>query len=279
MRVCPHAEPASFRARAGAFLEAREAQFNLFFGLLSAIESGAYPEFWLATLEDDQGHVHGCALQTPPFPVVLSDLPPAALEALLTDRLAQRPQLEGVNGPRQTCRAFADAWSARTNATWTRAMAQGVFALDAVTPPAHPPAGHLRALREDDLDQVTAWIDAFYREADVMARAPAAARARERLAEGSLFLWDDAGQPTSMAAYAGPTPHGIRINSVYTPPPLRGRGYASATVAALSQRLLDEGRRFCFLFTDLDNPTSNKIYQALGYRKIDETVVLRFGSC
>ena len=77
-------------------------------------------------------------------------------------------------------------------------------------------------------------------------------------------MWDHGG-PVSMASATGPTPNGIRVNGVYTPPEHRGRGYATACVAALSARLLAEGRRFCFLFTDAANPTSNAIYQRIGY--------------
>jgi predicted GNAT family acetyltransferase len=80
-----------------------------------------------------------------------------------------------------------------------------------------------------------------------------------------------------MAGHTGPTPNGIRVISVYTPPHLRGRGYASACVAALSQRLLDQGRKFCFLFTDLANPTSNHIYQEIGYEPVRDIDQWRFG--
>ena len=71
-----------------------------------------------------------------------------------------------------------------------------------------------------------------------------------------------------MCTTGGRTPHGIRIGAVYTPPVLRGRGYASACVAAASQSQLDAGRTRCFLLTDLANPTANHIYQAIGYRPV-----------
>ena len=77
----------------------------------------------------------------------------------------------------------------------------------------------------------------------------------------------------SLTGVGGLTPHGIRVGPVYTPPELRGRGYASNLVAAASQAALDDGRRALFLFTDLANPTSNRIYQAIGYepvRDVDE---------
>jgi predicted GNAT family acetyltransferase len=71
------------------------------------------------------------------------------------------------------------------------------------------------------------------------------------------------------------TPNGIRIGPVYTPPEHRRHGYASAVTAGLSSRLL-ESRRFCFLYTDLANPTSNKIYEQIGYRRVCEAASIAF---
>jgi uncharacterized protein len=71
-----------------------------------------------------------------------------------------------------------------------------------------------------------------------------------------------------MAAWTGKTPNGIRVNLVYTPPPQRGRGYAAACVSNLSRLLLTRGNRRCFLFTDLSNPTANRLYARLGYRPV-----------
>src|SRR5206468_2082657 len=94
---------------------------------------------------------------------------------------------------------------------------------------------------------------------------------RQRLAARQMFLWKDAsGHAVTMAGWSGRTPNGTRINAVYTPPENRRRGYASACVASLSQHLLDSGRRFCFLYTDLTNPTSNNIYQKIGYQRVGD---------
>ncbi|MFX1571648.1 MAG: GNAT family N-acetyltransferase [Promethearchaeota archaeon] len=83
-----------------------------------------------------------------------------------------------------------------------------------------------------------------------------------------IFLLFDNDKPVSMARKAGKTPNGNAINLVYTPPSLRRRGYATECVAKLSKKLLEEGNKYCFLFTDLSNPTSNSIYQKVGYRPI-----------
>ena len=93
----------------------------------------------------------------------------------------------------------------------------------------------------------------------------------------SLHLWED-GDVVSLAGTGGRTPNGIRIGPVYTPPDARRRGYASALVAAISQEALDAGCRFCFLFTDLANPTANHIYQAIGYAPVRDVEAYAFGS-
>ena len=82
-----------------------------------------------------------------------------------------------------------------------------------------------------------------------------------------LRIWQDE-RPASMAVAQGVTPNGCRVGYVYTPTELRGRGYASALVAELSQSMLDSGLNFCVLYTDLANPTSNGIYQRIGYNAI-----------
>ncbi|MEZ4679331.1 MAG: GNAT family N-acetyltransferase [Caldilineaceae bacterium] len=98
---------------------------------------------------------------------------------------------------------------------------------------------------------------------------------RQKIADQHLFFWED-GEPVSMVALARPTAHGIGIGPVYTPPQYRGRGYASSAVAQLSQQMLDTGKEFCALFTDVANPTSNHIYQAIGYRALVDFQVYRF---
>ena len=80
----------------------------------------------------------------------------------------------------------------------------------------------------------------------------------------------------SASGYGGSTPHGIRIGPVFTPPELRGQGYATSLVAEQSRWLLGTGRSLCFLYTDLDNPTSNALYRRIGYRMIAEAKEVRF---
>jgi predicted GNAT family acetyltransferase len=92
-----------------------------------------------------------------------------------------------------------------------------------------------------------------------------------------LYLWEDPlGTPVCLVATGGRTPNGIRIGPVYTPPGRRGRGYASALTAAVSTVRLGSGARVCFLYTDLANPTSNRIYQNVGYEPVCDAAEFRF---
>ena len=134
----------------------------------------------------------------------------------------------------------------------------------------------MRVATAADLDLIAAWMAAFEAEAvgdDIAERAREVAE--RRIAAGQVHVWDD-GEPRAMASWARPTPRGVSVNAVYTPPPFRGRGCATALVAALSRTLLAEGRAFCALFTDLANPTSNAIYARIGYRPLRDFAHYRF---
>lgn len=129
----------------------------------------------------------------------------------------------------------------------------------------------MRRAKECDRFLLIGWCKAFIREAigDDAVKNDEVRLVDRHLSEGSLYLWQD-NIPVSMAGFSGATPNGIRINLVYTPPLYRKKGYATSCVAALSQTLLDARCKYCFLFTDLANPTSNHIYQTIGYQPVCE---------
>jgi predicted GNAT family acetyltransferase len=136
------------------------------------------------------------------------------------------------------------------------------------------PPGLLRVAVPADLSTVVDWLEAFARDTLTPA-GDTRAKAVELMRDESLWVWDD-GVPRSVVAAAAWTPHGVRIGYVYTPPAFRARGYATNAVASLSDRLLRAGRRVCFLYTDLANPTSNAIYARIGYRPVCDVVDVDF---
>ncbi len=270
-----HPDPADFERSARAFLLRHETENNLFFGIVGAIARGDYARFWLASLWRD-GQLVGCALQTPPFPVLVTGMPVGALRLLVDALLQRRPALEGINGSTAMTEAFRELWLSRMDVTATTTMSQGLYELTRVCFPSRPAPGTMRPVCSGDVPLLEGWVEDFHRETRGPARAENRALLQSRIAEGSLFVWEFLGEPVAMAGWGGLTPEGVRINIVYTPPAQRGQGYASVLVAQLSQQLLDGGRRRCFLYTDLDNATSNGVYRRLGYQLVGEGQVITF---
>jgi predicted GNAT family acetyltransferase len=119
----------------------------------------------------------------------------------------------------------------------------------------------------DDLALVHRWYCEFRREAVHNDPLPTLEGVRRVIEDEKVYLWAD-GEPVSLAARRRQLPHGASVGPVYTPPAMRGHGYATACVAALSQAILDAGAHFCTLFTNLANPTTNRIYQRIGYQPL-----------
>ena len=269
-------DPAAFLDAAMPLLLADEARHNLILGIAGTLRDhpSHYPDYglWLAKAGSD---TVGAALITPPHNLVVArPSDDSALEALAA---AIDHELPGVVAAQPEAEAFAVAWTAKTGATTRTKRAQGVFALDRVEQP-EAVSGRMRYAGADDRPLLLDWWRAFAEEAlgespDPESVAHAVDHRLEAETAG-VSLWEDGGT-VSVAVFGNPTPNGIRIGPVYTPPEHRRRGYASALVAELSDRLL-AGRRFCFLFTDLANPTANRIYERIGYRRVCEAAEIAF---
>jgi predicted GNAT family acetyltransferase len=280
MDVRRHDDVAGFLRQAGDFLAAREAEHNLILGLSARLRTEPLlygEEPYLAVAEVD-GRVVGAALRTPPHNLVLSEIDDErALEPLAADVHDVFSELPGVLGPSEAVAQFARAWEVKTGARGSHQLAQRIFRAKSVDSPAGV-AGRMRGYEERDRELAGRWFDEFAAEALPESHPEPEGVLDRRLGEpeGGLVFWED-GEAVCIAGYGGPTPNGIRIGPVYTPPELRRRGYASALTAVLTQQLLDDGRRFCFLFTDLANPTSNSIYQRIGYRPVTDVDQWGFG--
>jgi predicted GNAT family acetyltransferase len=284
MQVVRYENPETFHEAVEPYLLTDEPRHNLIFGLLNILieQPDVYPDFRLWRVEE-QGETVGAALVTLPHKLVLAA--PAREEALvlLAQTLAgETLPLSGVVGGVPEADIFATTYHESAGGRTTERMQQGIYALEAVTEVPIPP-GHPRRAQPDDLELLLAWTRAFSEEVDTESNwdgDEARRRLAHRLEVGSPFgywIWED-GEPVSLTGYVAPTKTGIRIGPVYTPPTLRQRGYATALVAQVSREMLAHGRRFCFLYTDMANPTSNAIYQRIGYRLVCGSAMIAFAS-
>jgi uncharacterized protein len=270
-----------FLARAGEFLLAREAVHSLPLGLCSGLRKrplmfGEEPYFAVAL---DGGRVVAATMRTPPHNLILTEVDdPGALEPLAEDAHSAFGSLPGVGGPREPVGRFAEIWQARTGAQAEISMRLRIYEAEETRPPEGVP-GRMRPYEDRDRELVIAWMDAFVDEAMTEPPPDTSEEWLERRLDNrdsGILIWEVDGEAVSMGGYGGTTPNGNRIGPIYTPPELRRRGYASALTAELTQMILDRGRRFCFLFTDLANPTSNSIYQQIGYRPVADADQWKF---
>lgn len=234
------------------------------------------PATWVAVY-DDNDELVGAVMRTPPANICLSELPSAAIEPLVETMLRHCPDAPGVVGTVDQADAFAHNWSTRTGCELTAGMRQRIHRLDEVVLPTRPVSGKARLARQDERWSLIEWSEAFVAEVEHNSPGnPAGPGVDARLAEDRAYVWDDDG-PVSYVGISHNLAGVVRVGPVYTPPAERGKGYASWLVTACSQGALDAGARQCSLYTDLANPTSNKIYAAVGYVPVSDVIVYRFG--
>ena len=273
-----HADASAFLTRALAWLMRAEAEHNLVLGLAYALVQGranAGQAVYLATVQDGPD-VAGCVFRTPPYKMGLTRMPMDAIPALVTDVAGVYDTLPAVLGPAAETQAFAEAWARQRGVHAEPGIRQRIYQLERVVPPTRVAPGHFQLAQRRHVELVAGWIRAFAKEAH-MEEIRAEQIAADRIAAKMMFLWVDP-EPVALAGWSGRSPNGIRIGPVYTPPESRGHGYASALVAAASQRALSSGAGLCFLYTDLDNRTSNAIYQRLGYEPVCDVLDWVFAS-
>jgi predicted GNAT family acetyltransferase len=258
-----------FAARAEAFLTAR-IERNVLATVLINIRDGhpaAGGDSLFACGFDPKGALRATALRTKPWPMLVSEMDASDADALLDVWLGVDPSPAGVNGLARAARAVATGWAARTGGRTRLKMRQAMHVLEHVNDPPRPAVGKLRAADPEDRALLAGWMRAFIEEVGILGAERAGEIVDAQLLRGQLSVWFDE-QPVSMVSISPNVAGVTRVIAVYTPPGLRGHGYASSAVAAVSRQALAAGAERCALFTNLANPTSNKIYAEVGYRPI-----------
>ncbi len=269
MRFERGGDPEAFVERVWPFVAERLGR-NIIGTLLLDVRARRYDDYLLGVGLDEQDRVAWVGMRIAPWYLLTSDLEPALAGDLVEWWLSFDAELNGVDGPPETARAVADAWASLTGGSSRLRISEALHALDQVTDPPHGIApGAFRVATERDRELLIDWLIAFHEEAGMpnTARDQVAKGVDVQLAQGKAHLWDDGG-PVSLVGVNLTVAGVTRIGPVYTPPQFRGRGYAGSAVAAASRRALAAGAERCMLFTDLANPTSNKIYAEVGYRRV-----------
>lgn len=273
-----YSDAMAFAEQVEALLYKREDEYSLFIGILEQIKEGRYEEYYLGIAKMD-GEIAAVCLMTPPHPLqLISFNGHAGLEKSIAEKLmASGIWVDSIIGDRQTAEAFAQAWSAKKGTVPKEVMNQGLYRADSVNRKLTKSPGTWRVASSKDATLLEEWMLLFERDTGIAASTPAEAARKidDFLDRKEVFVWEDRGEVVSCMKKARPSKHGITVSFVFTPAKYRRRGYARTLVAEVTEELLEE-YDFVMLYTDLANPTSNKIYREIGYEQIANPVHLKF---
>jgi GNAT superfamily N-acetyltransferase len=272
--------PADLLAAAGDFLRSQPVENTALLTVADTLMvrgSHAYGDTTplLGWWRDPDGAVGGAFLQTPPHPLQLARSRGAAVTDLAAVLAARAYPLAGLNAEPADADLFAAEWRRLTGRTARPGRGSRLYRLADLVPPHPAVPGVARVAGSDDRDLLIAWFEDFHRELGE-PDPTIADRVDDRIGYGGLTLWEVDGAHVSMAGHTRRVADMARVAPVYTPPHLRGRGYAAAVTAAVSRALLDAGTGEVLLFTDLANRTANLLYQRLGYQAVSDRVELSF---
>ena len=269
-----------FAVKAEPVVSEREDVYSLFFGVLQAIKAGRYDTPFMATIEEE-GQVLALFQMTPPHPLNLIFTNDKRLEEcmdlLIRNLLELKIEISSIIGLKPWAFLFSKKWEVKTSVYPQLMMDQGLYRLDNIDETLEHSPGSWRLANTDDCLLIEMWFNLFEEDAGLPLTAVEDVKKRVAsfVAEQEVFLWEDNGKVVSMMKKARPTNHGVTVSLVFTPKEERKKGYARTMVAAGTKELLKK-YDFCVLYTDLMNPTANKIYQEIGYKRIADSIQIGF---
>ena len=271
MNVTRYDTADAFLQAAQPLLMMAEAENNLLLGVAQGIarNPAAAKDPYLATVGNETG-VLACAVHIAPFKLVITRANREPIAALARNVFEAIPHLDGVTGPSRSVDDFSLAWSRLSGVEPVLGMRLRIHETRKVVDSDFPsPPGHFRPAARADLDLLAQWTEVFVTEARIAEPVDAHRVVENAITRGRLHVWDNA-EPVSMAAWTGKTPSGVRINFVYTPRELRGKGYGTACVKALTKQQLEQGNAFCWLYTDVSSAASPNIFKRIGYWPVSD---------
>ncbi|KUN94930.1 GNAT family N-acetyltransferase [Streptomyces caeruleatus] len=271
-----------FLARAGGFLRSRPGMHVMPLTWAERVRTRGAEAFGSEApvygVLEEAGEVRAAFYRLSPRALCVTPLTPEQADGLAAHLSALGHSLPAVSADHGTATAFAEAWQRHTGVTpKLRDIRLRLYRLGTLTPPDPMPAGRGRVLGEEDLDQVMFWCSEFAKAVGEDITIDAESWAGTRYADKRYTLWETPdGTPVSIAGMNPLIGGQIQVDIVYTPAHLRGRGYAAAAAAEVSRAALAAGAKEVVLFADLANPTSNALYQRLGYRTLTDWAAYDF---
>lgn len=270
-----------FEKKIELLLLEKEDVFSLFFGVLQGIKAGNYENPFMATIEEE-GKILALFQMTPPHPLNLIFVDENRLEEIIDfsveNLITHKINFQSIISLKPWAYEFAKKWEIKMDVTHQLLMDQGIYRLNKVNETLEHSPGNWRYAEESDSPLIEKWFNLFERDAGLPISPMENVKKRVAmfLNNREVFLWEDAGKIVSMMKKSRPTKNGVTVSFVFTPKEERKKGYARTLVAEVSKELLKDFS-FCVLYTDLMNPTSNKIYIEIGYERIADSVHLGFG--
>jgi len=257
-------DAASFAAYHQPALEADEVRHNVILAILARAAAGELPGLAMWTF----GEPGRCAVKMPRMPILIANLDEANCRRLA--EITTDLDYAGVVGPDLTARWFADR-AAALGLTFGEPIPQQIHSL--TSPPAYPGApGHFRPVSAEDAAIFADWMMAFHFEATPHDAPPDREKLARAAGDRRFWFWVRDDSPVSMAGIVRRTRHTAAIAGVYTPPALRGRGYAGSVTAAVVDQIQGEGRTTACLHTDRRNPSSNRCYSRIGFQPVSASL-------
>ncbi|MDO0912906.1 GNAT family N-acetyltransferase [Streptomyces sp. DT2A-34] len=270
-----------FLARAGDFLRSRPVLHTVPLTVTEALSTRGADAYGddapIFGLLERAGEVRATFFRTPPRRLTLTPLTPEEADSLAAHLADLGHPLPGVNADHDTATSFAEAWQRHTGAIPALHERERLYRLGTLTPPEPFPEGRGRIAGEEDRERLMLWHREFVTDIGGTPAADNGSWADTRIADERVTLWETSdGTPVSMAGRTPMVAGQIRVAPVYTPAHLRGRGYAGAATVEASRAALAAGAAEVLLFADLANPTSNGLYQRIGYRPVADFAVYDF---
>lgn len=276
-KLVQYSKPKEFADAVVPFLQRDEARYSVLLGVIDTLvrRPEVFQDHYLAAFRDVSDNVTGAVWMTPPYAFGMTDLEESQIKLAINFAKTIGTRPTAIFGTAPTAEAFMHLWTLETGQSVTARMAMRMFEATEVIEPGTV-AGSWRPANMSDLPILTEWTYLYSMDVhEPLSKDQAKVSTEQAISSVTRFIWEIDGMPMAMAGCIATSSTSSRVPLVFTPKDFRGRGYASNLVARLTQAQLNKKMRV-FLYTDLANPTSNKIYQEIGYRPLYDSLRYSF---